>query len=64
MRVLGRILRSVDEWIDTGVAVLLLAAGAVFAVILAFDGGTAVEVGLVVLLLAVASLRWTMISHA
>jgi len=64
LRQLGRVFRFADEWIDTGVAVMLVAAGGVFAVILAFDGGTALEIGLVALLVLSLSLRWARTSHA
>jgi len=59
-----RLVRLVDEWIDTGVALLLIAAGVVLALVLASDGGTVIEVGLLLGLLGWISLRWAMSSYA
>lgn len=59
-----RLFFFVADWLDTGVALLILAAGILLAVVLAFDGGTFVEVGLVLILLASVSLRWAMEGNA
>ncbi len=64
MSKVGRLVRLVDDWIDTGVALLLIAAGVVLALVLALEGGTVIEVGLLLGLLGWISVRWALASHA
>jgi len=52
------------DWLDAVVLSLLLAAGAALAAVVLIDGGTAIEVGLVVLLTLAAALRWAQTSFA
>ncbi len=61
---LRRALRVVDEWIDTVMAVGIIAAGVSLATVVIVDGGTIVEVGLVLILVAFVLFRWSRGSHA
>jgi hypothetical protein len=51
------------EWLDV-VVLLLLAWGTALAVVVIVGGGTAIQVGLVVLLVALMALRWARTSFA
>jgi hypothetical protein len=59
-----RLFRAFVEWVDVVVLVLLLAWGVAMAVVVIVGGGTAIQVGLVVLLVAVMALRWAHTSFA
>lgn len=55
---------AVVNWLDAVVLLLLLAAGAALAAVVLIDGGTAIEVALVILLTLAAALRWAQTSFA
>ena len=59
-----RVFRAFVEWLDVVVLALLLAWGVALAVVVIVGGGTAMQVGLVVLLVAVLALHWARTSFA
>jgi hypothetical protein len=61
---LVRLFGAFVEWLDVVVLVLLLAWGVAVAVVVIAGGGTGIQVGLVVLLVAVIALRWVRTSFA
>ncbi|MGH2846740.1 MAG: hypothetical protein ACRDL0_12100 [Thermoleophilaceae bacterium] len=59
-----RVFRAFVEWLDVVVLVLLLVWGVALAVVVIVGGGTAIQIGLVVLLVAIMALRWARTSFA
>ena len=59
-----RLFRAFVEWLDVVVLVMLLVWGVALAVVVIVGGGTAIQVGLVVLLVAVLALQWARTSFA
>jgi hypothetical protein len=61
---LARFIWAFVEWLDVGVLVLLLVWGAALLVVLVVGGGTAIQMALVVVLVAAMALNWVLTSPA